>query len=303
MPVNRTAIALASTVLALAAGASPARAEAPPFTFDRVVLQDEKEVALKAPEGVACDDAGNFVVADSGNGRLVSYRYVAGSLSSGKEIRPAGLAYPRRIQLDSKGNLLVLDARDRKIHRIDPAGSVLGKIELRSGGTALVTLPVAFKLDAADNLYVVDAVAARVVVLDPGGTVIRQLELPKGTSAVTDVHVDSAGTVYVIDGAQAAIWSAEKGATAFKPFTPSMRDRMNFPVYLTGSRGRFYVVDQNGNGIVVLGADGSFQGRQLAIGWGDGFLYYPAQMCMNASGDVFIADRGNNRVQIFNTSR
>jgi hypothetical protein len=78
---------------------------------------------------------------------------------------------------------------------------------------------------------------------------------------------------------------------------------MNFPTYLTGGKGKFFLVDQNGNGIVVLGADGSFQGRQLAIGWGDGFLYYPAQLCINAGGDAFIADRSNNRVQIFNTTR
>ena len=63
------------------------------------------------------------------------------------------------------------------------------------------------------------------------------------------------------------------------------------------------MVDQYGNGIVVLGADGSFQGRQLAIGWGDGVLYYPGQLCINARGEAFIADRSNNRVQIFNTSR
>jgi hypothetical protein len=54
---------------------------------------------------------------------------------------------------------------------------------------------------------------------------------------------------------------------------------------------------------VVLGADGAFQGRQLAIGWGDGYLYYPAQLCINGAGTAFIADRSNNRVQIFDTSR
>ena len=78
---------------------------------------------------------------------------------------------------------------------------------------------------------------------------------------------------------------------------------MNFPVYMTGSKGRFFLVDQNGNGIVVLGADGAFQGRQLAIGWSDGYLYYPAQLCINGAGTAFIADRGNNRVQVFDTTR
>lgn len=288
---------------ALAAAPAPGRAQTTPFVFERAILADEKEVPLKAPEGVACDDAGNLLVADTGNGRLVSFRVVGKSLADGKEMKLAGVAYPRRLALDSKGNVLVLDGKARKILRFDPAGAPQGAIELKAGSGPLQALPVAFKLDAADNVYVVDAVGGRVVVFDKGGAVVRQLDLPRGATTLTDVHVDVAGTVYVLDGAQAAIWSVEKGGTAFKPFTASMKDKMNFPVYMTGSRGRLFVVDQNGNGIVVLGADGAYQGRQLAIGWADGYLYYPAQLCINAAGTAFVADRSNNRVQVFDTSR
>jgi hypothetical protein len=35
------------------------------------------------------------------------------------------------------------------------------------------------------------------------------------------------------------------------------------------------------------------------MGWTEGLLYYPAQMAINEKGEAFIADRGNNRVQIF----
>jgi hypothetical protein len=34
-----------------------------------------------------------------------------------------------------------------------------------------------------------------------------------------------------------------------------------------------YIVDENGDGIVVLGRDGSFVGRQLSMGWNEGLLY------------------------------
>jgi streptogramin lyase len=297
--VTRTALA-AVLVLALPAAAL---ADATPFVFDRALYQDEKEVALKAPEGVACDDSGKVVVADTGNGRLVVFRYVGGTASGGTELRPAGVTYPRRVQLDSKGNLLVLDSKARKIFRVDAKGSVVGTIEAKAGATAMTSLPVAFKLDAADNVHVLDGVGGRVVVLDPAGTVIRQVELPKGPSTWMDVHVDSAGTIYVVDGAQAALYAAEKTASAFKPFGSPMKDKMNFPTYMTGSRGRFFLVDQNGNGVVVLGADGSFQGRQLAIGWSEGFVYYPGQLCVDGNGNAFVADRGNNRVQVFNTNK
>ena len=35
------------------------------------------------------------------------------------------------------------------------------------------------------------------------------------------------------------------------------------------------------------------------MGWKEGFLRYPAQMCVTENGTAFIADRGNNRVDGF----
>jgi len=36
------------------------------------------------------------------------------------------------------------------------------------------------------------------------------------------------------------------------------------------------------------------------MGWKDGMLHYPTQMCITNSGDMFIADRDNNKIGIFN---
>jgi len=62
-------------------------------------------------------------------------------------------------------------------------------------------------------------------------------------------------------------------------------------------------VDENGGGVVIVGQDGAFLGRQLAMGWTEGLLYYPSQMCLTEKGAVFIADRGNSRVQFFSIVR
>ncbi len=35
------------------------------------------------------------------------------------------------------------------------------------------------------------------------------------------------------------------------------------------------------------------------MGWKEGLLYYPSQLCINEKGEIFIADRNNNRIQIF----
>jgi hypothetical protein len=298
--VNRIHIPSALLALALAAGPVPARAQ---LVFDRAIYQDDKEGALRFPEGVACNDAGALVVADSGNARLLLFTYKDGLLSGGTAVKPTQLAYPVRVQLDSKGNIWVLDRKTRKIVRLDAKGGYLGTVEVKSGSAITSSMPVSFKLDAQDHAYVLDVVAGRVVVLDPSGAVTRQVEIPKGKALFTDIHVDPGGAIYAIDGVGAALWVADKGAPAFKPLTQSLEDRMNFPVYLTGRGGKLFVVDQFGNGIVTLGVDGSYQGRQLAIGWSEGLLYYPAQLCVNGKGEAAIADRSNNRVQLFTAGK
>jgi hypothetical protein len=301
MPVPRTHAKFALAALALLA-APAARAQSVPFTFDKAIYADDKEGALRTPEGVACTD-GQVVVADTGNARLVRYNLSGNSLAGGTPIKVAQITYPVRVQIDSKGNLLVLDQKARKIVRLDPQGGFLGTVEVKGGSGVLSTLPVAFKLDVSDNFYVLDVASNKMVVLDPAGTAVRQVELPKGKPIFTDIHVDSGGTVYGVDAVDGVVWVLEKGTTAFKPLGPSLKDRMSFPVYITGRGGRLFLVDQNGHGIVVLGTDGSFQGRQLAIGWGAGALYYPSQMCLTPSGYAFIADRSNNRVQMFATAK
>jgi hypothetical protein len=49
----------------------------------------------------------------------------------------------------------------------------------------------------------------------------------------------------------------------------------------------------------VLGHDGSFPGQALAMGWKEGLLKYPSQLCIDAKVEVFIADTNNKRGQIF----
>jgi hypothetical protein len=146
---------------------------------------------------------------------------------------------------------------------------------------------------------VLDGKERRVVVLDRSGAAKAELPLPAEGGVFSDVTVDAAGTVYAVDAVKGRVWSAEKSATAFKALTPSLKDRMSFPAYITAYKGKLLVVDQNGSGVVVLGVDGSYQGRQLSIGWSDGLVNYPAQLCLTDGGAAFLADRFNNRIQAF----
>ena len=67
------------------------------------------------------------------------------------------------------------------------------------------------------------------------------------------------------------------------------------------NRGFLYLVDQNGSGLGLVAPDGSLLGRRLGLGWNKSGLYYPSQICISGR-DVFIADRNNNRVQMFSVA-
>lgn len=291
----------AGLLLALAAGVpAGVRAAAPAggLRLLQTIYVDSADVALAHPEGVACDDRGALVIADTGNARLLTFTWKDGALDAGAHVKLSQLPYPFRVQIDSKGFVLVLDRRARKIVRVDAKGEFAGYLEPQ-GASSTPVVPAAFKLDAADTAYVLDVVAGKVLVVGADGRVARELALPKA-QGITDVAVDSAGRVYVVDAVTATVFAAEKGANAFKPLSASLKDLISFPTYVApDNRGKLYLVDQHGNAIVKLGVDGTFQGRELATGWADGAVYYPSQVCLTAKGDLIVADRNNDRVQIF----
>jgi DNA-binding beta-propeller fold protein YncE len=294
-----------SLLLALVLGLGPAsaRAQGVAFVHDASIYIDAKEGALKAPEGVGCTDGGYVVVADTGNARLLVYSYKEFRLSGGTELKLAQLTEPVRVQVDPKGNVLALDAKTHKIVKVSATGAFGGTLDPKGLEDAGKIVIGAFKLGPKGNVILLDVAGRRAVVLGEDGAFQRQVEIPREAGTVMDLAEDTGGTLYAVDAVGASIWSADKDAKAFKALTPSMKDKMNFPTYLVASKGRLLVVDQNGNGIVLLGSDGSYQGRQLSIGWADGLVNYPAQLCLTDAGVAFLADRFNNRVQVFTTSK
>ncbi len=293
-----------AVLLALAAALpGAARAAAPTGAkYEKTIHLDAAEKPLRAPEGVACDDKGALVVADTGNGRLLTYRWKDGVLSGGAQVKLVQLTYPFRVQIDSKGFVLALDRRTKKIVRVDEKGGFGGFVEPR-GAPGDIT-PLAFRVGPGDALYILDIVAGKVSVLGPDGAFKRELPLPAGAPGITDVAVDAGGRMFLVDAVTATVYAADKDAKEFKPVSGSLKDSISFPTYIApDNRGKLYLVDQNGHAVVRLGIDGSFQGRELTGGWVDGTLHYPAQLCIDASDELFLADRENNRVQIFSLPR
>ena len=74
---------------------------------------------------------------------------------------------------------------------------------------------------------------------------------------------------------------------------------VDFLTGLTAHTASLVLVDRHRGRIVQLGLDGSILEYTFGPGFDDGQLRYPVDLCIDQDKRLFLADRGNNRVQIF----
>jgi hypothetical protein len=275
-------------------------AEAVKLRYVQAIYFDDKNGGMKQPEGVACNDKNILIVGDTENSRLLQYTYQDKSTKGGKEIKVPQLSFPIRIQMNSKGEIFAMDGKQRRIVHLSPGGEFKGYVTPEGILSPSSFVPRSFKVDSKDNIYILDIFGARVMMVDPDGKYRKHIGFPKDYGFFSDLQVDFKGNILLVDSVKNMVFSAGKDAKEFSPLTKSLKEYLSFPTAITtDSRGTIYLTDENGAGVVILGTDGSFLGRQLTMGWNEGQLYYPSQMCVTEKGEVFIADRGNSRVQIF----
>ena len=268
------------------------------------VYTDEKGVGMKRPEGVASDGKSLLIVADTGNRRLLQFTFQDRDIKDGKEIKVDQLQHPIRLQLNSKGEIFVLDEKLRRVIRLSEKGVYQGYLTAEGLPSPSAFVPKSFKVDSNDTIYILDIFSGRVLTLSPDGRYQKQVAFPKDHGFFTDLAVDAKGTLFLIDSTKRMLFSSPKEGNSFAPLGGSLKEHLDFPGSITtDSRGTIFVVDENGSGILVLGQDGSVLGRLLTMGWTEGLLYYPTQMCMTEKGEVFIADRENSRIQMFSVMK
>lgn len=286
---------LLCTGLLLAApvfGAGPLK-----LRFVDAIYKDVQEVGLLSPEGVAC--AGDyFIVADTGNNRLVKYTY------QDNVVQPVEFEIPLNapivVQVNSKNEIYGLDGRDRRILVLNPDGTEKGYLAPKGAPVGQTPVLKSFAIDQKDRIYLLDIAAEAVVILDSSQKYLRHIPFPEKYGFISDIAVDDKGGVYLVDSTEPAVYYAGPEADSFAALSKGLNEYANFPASLAvDSSGTIYVVDKHGGSLVLLGRDGSFLGHQFGYGWRESQFYYPAQICIASNGYVFVADRNNNRVQIF----
>lgn len=273
-------------------GASPVK-----IKFLQSVYDDDKDIGLRYPEGVACADD-YFIVADTGNNRLVKYSYQDKIVKAGEFDMP--VTDPITAQVNSKGEIYALDGKDRRILILNPDGTEKGYLSPKGSPVSRKLVPKSFKIDQNDKIYILDVFTELVLVLDPGGNYIKHIPFPEEFGFFSDLAIDKQGSIFLVDSLKAAVYSSAPEGNQFSMLTQNLKEYVNFPTNIAvDNKGIMFLVDKHGGNLALLGRDGSFLGHKFGYGWLESQFYYPAQICISPKGNIFIADRNNSRIQMF----
>jgi len=265
--------------------------------FVQAIYEVDQETRLKNPVGVACTDE-YLIVADTGSDMLVKYPYTGKKIEA-KEIEMP-IPVPIVVQVNSKNEIYALNGRDRRILIFNADGTEREYLAPKGSPVGRNMVPRSFKIDRNDNIYILDISDEVILILDSAGNYKRHIPLPEQAGFFSDLAVSSNGTVYIVDSTQPSVYSAAPDAEQFALLTDDVAEYTNFPTNIeVDASDTIYLVDKHGGSIVLLGRNGSFLGHKFGYGWLEGQFFYPAQLCISQGGNIFVADRNNSRVQMF----
>jgi uncharacterized protein (TIGR03437 family) len=245
---------------------------------------------LFLPQGVAVDPSGNLYIADTNNNRvrIVTGAVIATFAGGGQSLgdngpaRSAQLIQPKGVATDSSANVYIADTDEGRIRKVSNgtittvAGS--GSAGFAGDGGAAtnanIFFPQGIAVDSAGTLYIADTNNNR----------IRKV---------------SSGTITTIGGTGTAGFGGDSGQATSAA--------VNLPVGVAvDASGNVYIADTNNNRIrrIATGVMTTVAGSGTTGFSGDGGpaanaqLNQPFGVAVDSSGNVYIADTGNNRIRL-----
>ncbi len=282
------------------------------------------EAAMRDPRGLVVDSEGSLFYAENGSGRIRRVDGQTGIITTvagggignprkkifgdGKAATEAMVRLPDDVVIDREGNLYI--ATDNRIRKVDSATGIIDTIAgtgdrgvVGDGSKATevgLAEPVGLAIDSQGNIYIADRDNHRV----------RKLDIDTGTmttlAGIGKFHARS-GNFYTAHVAQNQAVLAAGGAGYSGDGGPANAAKLTAPTSVAvGPNGNLFVADgairvrkiDTSTGIITTVATGESEssyetGKVLVITTGLGEV---ASIAINATGDIFLADRKDNRV-------
>ena len=259
---------------------------------------------LNQPTGIAVDGNGVLYIADTGNNRVRVVRTdgnmatLAGNGNAafegdGGPAAEAALHAPRGVAVDASGNVFIADTLSLRVREVIAGPSTIQTLAgsgvadySGDGGPAInadINQPSSVALDAEGNVYFTDelnGLVRKISAADGTIATVAGAPLPTGPGP----HIVPLG-----DGGPAtqASLAGPKGV-------------------LIDSAGNLYITDSGGNRLRKVNTDGTINtiaGNGTCCYAGDGGAATQAQLnvpwglAMDASGNLFVTDSGNNAIR------
>jgi DNA-binding beta-propeller fold protein YncE len=254
-----------------------------------------------SPTGIAVDRNGNFLVADTNNGRIEKFAPtgtfldVIGTKGSGQGL----LGAPNGIAVDSTGNIYVADASNHRVQKLSADGKLIA--EWRGPDVGFYG-PRRIAIGPDDSVYVMDQGRTRVVKFSPDGRVLTVW----GTKGSGDGQFDdpasvavdpTANKVYVADPRNKRIQVFDSdGKFLAKWIVPEWGGPYGFEdLAIDSKNGRLYASSANMNSLLIFDLNGNRVGALIPK---------PPEKLEGPSGlalgdrKLYIVNKGGNSVSV-----
>ncbi len=265
------------------------------------------------PRGLAVDREGNVYVADGGNHRIQKFDPNGRFLLQwgGQGNAPGQFQEPWGIAVDKDGNVYVADTWNHRIQKFDPNGRFLiqwgtyGNTQGTLGPSDVFWGPRDIAIDEEGNLYVTDTGNKRVMKFTPDGGFLGQWGgLGKEVGEFDEpvgIAIDEKGCIYVADTWNRRIQKFDENFNFLAEWPIhgwESTSVVNKP-YLAAGKGRVYATDPEGYRVLVFDEEGKFVATFGEYGLDASSFALPIGVDIDAEGNIYVVDSGNNRVMKF----